>query len=314
MKALRLTQTQVSARMRGLKSWRYRPRLIGFAMVLPSALIVLGLLFYPLAHSLLISLYDLNVRAPWLGSQFVGLKNYIRCLTSPDVRAAMGRSLYLAGVGMGIGIPLSLAFALILNRPFPLRGLVRGILIVPWIIPGTVQGLLWSRIYDPHYGALNGLLYQLGIIRDYIPWLLEPQRALLLVALANTWATVPMMTLLYLAGLQGIPEEIYEAAQVDGAGWWERFRYITFPLLMPITLINLILKTIDALTLFDLVYVLTGGGPANATQVIGYELYNAAFQRLEYGYASALAWLIALAAVGLTVIYSRIARVGEMSV
>ncbi|MFN3930012.1 MAG: carbohydrate ABC transporter permease, partial [Thermoflexus sp.] len=216
--------------------------------------------------------------------------------------------------GMGLGIPLSLAFALILNRPFPLRGLVRGILIVPWIIPGTVQGLLWSRIYDPHYGALNGLLYQLGIIRDYIPWLLEPQRALLLVALANTWATVPMMTLLYLAGLQGIPEEIYEAAQVDGAGWWERFRYITFPLLMPITLINLILKTIDALTLFDLVYVLTGGGPANATQVIGYELYNAAFQRLEYGYASALAWLIALAAVGLTVIYSRIARVGEMSV
>jgi ABC-type sugar transport system permease subunit len=290
---------------------RHDPRLLGLLMVMPGGILVVGLLFYPLLHSLVISLYDLNVRAPWIGPQFVGLANYIRALTSPDVRAAAGRSLYIAALGIGLGIPISLGFALILNRPFPLRGLVRGILIIPWIIPGTVQGLLWARIYDPHYGALNGLLYQLGIIRDYVPWLLEPKRALLLVALANTWATVPMMTLLYLAGLQSIPEELYEAAQVDGAGPWARLVHITFPLLMPITLINLILKTIDALMLFDLVYVLTGGGPANATQVIGYYLYDAAFQRLEYGYASALAWLIALTALGLTGIYSRLARVSE---
>jgi ABC-type sugar transport systems, permease components len=112
--------------------------------------------------------------------------------------------------------------------------------------------------------------------------------------------------------LQSIPEEIYEAAQVDGPGSWARFRHITFPLLMPITLINLILKTIDALTLFDLVYVLTGGGPANATQVIGYYLYDAAFQRLEYGYASALAWLIALTTLGLTGLYSRLTQIGEL--
>jgi len=281
-------------------------------MVMPAGIMVIGLLFYPLLYSMVISLYDLNVRAPWIGPRFVGLANYIRALTSPDVRAAAGRSLYLAALGISLGIPISMAFALILNRPFPLRGLVRGLLIVPWIIPGTVQGLLWARIYDPHYGALNGLLYQLGIIRDYIPWLLEPRRALLLVALANTWATVPMMTLLYLAGLQSIPEEFHEAAQVDGAGPWARFRHITFPLLMPITLINLILKTIDALTIFDLVYVLTGGGPANATQVIGYYLYNAAFQRLDYGYASALAWLITLMALGLTGLYSRLTQVSEV--
>ena len=291
---------------------RHDPRVAGFFMVLPGGILVLSLLMYPMIHSLLISLYDLNVRAPWLGPQFVGLGNYIRALASPEVRAAAGRSVYLALVGIGLGLPISMAFALILDRSFPMRGLVRGLLIIPWIIPGTVQGLLWSRIYDPHYGALNGLLYQLGIIRDYIPWLLEPGRALFLVALANTWATVPMMTLLYLAGLQSIPQEIYEAAQIDGAGPWARFRYITFPLLRPITLINLILKTIDALALFDLVYVLTGGGPANATQVIGYYLYDAAFQRLEFGYASALAWLIALITLGLTWIYSRITRPGEL--
>ncbi|MCS6962532.1 carbohydrate ABC transporter permease [Thermoflexus sp.] len=304
-------RTNLHLLMAKSRTLRYRTRLVGLLMITPGLAMIVSLLFYPLFHSLVISLYDLNIRAPWLGPRFVGLWNYLQALSSPDVQAAAGRSLYLAAVGIGLGIPLSMAFALILNRPFPLRGLVRGLLIVPWILPGTVQGLLWSRIYDPHYGALNGVLYQLGIIRDYIPWLLDPQRALLLVALANTWATVPMMTLLYLAGLQSIPEEIYEAAQVDGAGWWARFRHITLPLLMPITLINLILKTIDALTLFDLVYVLTGGGPANATQVIGYYLYDAAFQRLEYGYASALAWLIALTAVGLTVLYSRITRPGE---
>lgn len=291
---------------------RHDPRLLGFLMVIPSGIVVVGLLFYPLLYSMVISLYDLNIRAPWIGPQFVGLANYIQALTSPDVRAAAGRSLYMAGLGIGFGIPISLAFALILNRRFPLRGLVRGLLIIPWIIPGSVQGLLWARIYDPHYGALNGLFYQMGIIQDYIPWLLEPHRALLLVALANIWATVPMMTLLYLAGLQGIPKEFYEAAQVDGAGPWARFRHIIFPLLMPITLINLILKTIDALTLFDLVYVLTGGGPANATQVIGYYLYDAAFQRLEYGYASALAWLIVLMALGLTGLYSRLTRINEV--
>ena len=185
-KAMVRAEQATTAMRRRRRIRRHDPRILGFLMVMPGGIVVVGFLFYPLLHSMAISLYDLNVRAPWIGPQFVGAANYIRALTSPEVRAAAGRSLYLAALGIGLGIPISLAFALILNRPFPLRGLVRGLLIVPWIIPGTVQGLLWARIYDPHYGALNGLLYQLGIVRDYVPWLLEPRRALLLVALANT--------------------------------------------------------------------------------------------------------------------------------
>jgi len=295
--------------------WRHSatPRL-GVALVLPSLVIIFGLLFYPLVYSLVISVYDLNVTTPWLGQQFVGLGNYLQVITTPGVQAAVGRTLYLAAIGIGLGLPLSICFALILNQKFPLRGLVRGLLIIPWVIPGSVQGLLWARIYDPHYGALNGLLVQFGFIRDPIAWLLDPGRALFLVSLANLWATVPMMTLLYLAGLQGIPSELYDAAQVDGAGAWQRFIHITFPLLLPITLINLILKTIDAFAIFDLVYVLTGGGPANATQVIGYYLYQAAFQYLDYGYASALAWLIALATIALALFYNRLTRPGEVAI
>ncbi|MDW8069710.1 MAG: sugar ABC transporter permease [Anaerolineae bacterium] len=297
-----------------LLRWFRGSRGIGFLLALPAILLILGLLLYPILHSLVISLYDLHIRAPWLGREFVGLNNYLWALGDPRVRLSLGRTLYLAAVGIGLGIPMAFLFALTLNRPFPLRGLARGLLIIPWVIPGSVQGLLWSRILDPHgYGALNGLLIQLGLITEPIPWLLVPERALFLVAIANLWATVPMMALLYLAGLQGIPGELYEAARIDGAGGWAQFRYLTFPLLLPITLINLILKTIDAMALFDLVYVLTGGGPAHATEVIGYYLYKEAFQNLEYGRAAALAWMIALVTISLSALYSRLTGAREVT-
>lgn len=300
---------QVSAQVSG--AFIDRRRRLGILLVLPSVVVILGVLIYPLGYSLVISLYDLNVTTPWLPPQFVGLQNYLDALRDPYVRAAFGRTLLLALFGIGLGIPLSLLLATGLTRRFPGRGLARAVLIIPWAIPGTVQGLIWARIYDPNYGALNGLLYQFGIIHQYIPWLLQPQRALFLVVIANLWATIPLMTLLYLAALQSIPTDLYEAAAIDGAGPLQRFRSITFPLLLPTTVVVLILKTIDAFSLFDLVYVLTGGGPARSTEVIGFFLYQAAFQRLDYGYASALAWLTALVISILALVYRRLARQTE---
>jgi multiple sugar transport system permease protein len=283
----------------------------GLLLIAPSFLIILGLMIYPLAYSLGISFYNLHITAPWLGTTFVGFKNYIKVITDPDMHAALAHTLILAGIGIGLGIPLSLFFAVILNKKFPLRGLVRGVLIIPWVIPGSVQGLLWSRILDSHYGALNGILIQLGIISHPETWLLNPSRALFFIAFASLWGAVPMMTLLYLAGLQSIPVELSDACHVDGANWWGYMRYIVVPLLLPITLINLVLRTIDAFTMFDLVYVLTGGGPAGATQVTGYYLYEAAFTKMNYGYASALAWLIAIAVTLLAIFYSRFTLKGE---
>jgi multiple sugar transport system permease protein len=277
----------------------------GLLLIAPSFIIIMGLMIYPLIYSLGISVLNLHILAPWLGTTFVGLKNYISVVTDPNMHSALMHTLLMAAIGIGIGIPISLLFAIILNRKFPLRGLVRGILIIPWVIPGSVQGLLWSRIFDSHYGALNGILVQLGIIQEPITWLLDPTRALFLIAFASLWGAVPMMTLLYLAGLQSIPGDLSDACRVDGANWWGYLRYITIPLLLPITLINLVLRTIDAFTMFDLVYVLTGGGPAGATQVTGYYLYEAAFTKMNYGYASALAWLIAITVTLLAVFYSR---------
>jgi len=296
---------------RRLWSASRKRQLLGGVFVLPSLLLIGGVLIYPIIYSLWVSFYELHVTTPWLPPQFVWFGNYQSVLADPRVRAAFVRTIVLGILGIGIGIPIAVLLATTLSGSFPMRGLLRALLIVPWVIPGAVQGLLWSRIFDPNYGALNGLLYALGIIHSYIPWLLEPHRALLLVALANLWGTLPLMILLYLAGLQGIPRDLYEAASLDGAGAWAKFRFITFPLLLPVTLIVLILKTIDAFSLFDLVYVLTGGGPNQATEVIGYFLYQAAFQRLEYGYASALAWLIALMTLGLAILYRRLTARGE---
>jgi ABC-type sugar transport system permease subunit len=284
---------------------RHRVALI---LILPSTLIIFGLLGYPLARSLYISFFDLHITTPWIKPTFIGLTNYTSILGSGEVREAFGRTVYLAIIGILIGIPMALGFALLLNRPFRFRGVVRSLMLIPWAVPGVVNGLMWGRIYDSHFGALNGLLYQLGIIHDYIPWLVYPQIALLLVAVADLWASVPMMSLLYLAGLQSIPRELYDAAAVDGATGWRRFTDITLPLLSSVTLINLILKTIAAFGLFDLVYLLTGGGPANSTQVLGYYLYDQGFQRQEFGYTSALAWLIATMILVLVVVYARVLR------
>ena len=277
----------------------------GLLLIAPSFIIILGLMIYPLFYSLGISFFNLHIIAPWLGITFVGLNNYLSVIIDPDMHSALMHTLILAAIGIGLGIPLSFFFSLILNKKFPLRGLVRSILIFPWVIPGSVQGLLWSRIFDSHYGALNGILIQLGIIQDPVTWLLNPARALFLIAFASLWGAVPMMTLLYLAGLQSIPGELSDACHVDGANWWGYMRFIVIPLLLPITLINLVLRTIDAFTMFDLVYVLTGGGPAGATQVTGYYLYQAAFTKLNFGYASALAWLIAITVTLLAIFYSR---------
>ncbi len=286
---------------------------VALMLIAPSLIIIFGLLVYPLVRSFYNSFYDLHVTTPWLKPTFRGLGNYIDLITSQEVQEAFLRTVMMAIVGILIGIPLALGFALLLNRKFPLRGLVRSLMLIPWALPGVVNGLMWSRIYDAHFGALNGLLYQVGLIHEYIPWLVYPQVALLLVVLADLWATVPMISLLFLAGLQSIPSELYDAAAVDGATGWRRFLSITLPLLSPVMVISLVLKTIAAFSLFDLVYLLTGGGPANSTQVVGYYLYVQGFQRQEFGYTSALAWLIAGIILVLVVVYSRLLRSQEMA-
>jgi ABC-type sugar transport system permease subunit len=270
---------------------------------------IFGLLGYPLVYSLVIMFMDLNVTRPWIGPQFVGLANFAEMGQNPQFWAALGRTVYFAATSVLIGAPVALVFALLLNQPFPLRALARALMMIPWAIPHVVNGVIWARIYDANYGVLNGALYQLGLIERYVAWLNNPDYALFLVVMAEVWISTPGLTLLFLAGLQTIPPELYEAAECDGADRWQSFRYVTLPLLKPMGLVVLVLKTISAFGIFDIVYVLTGGGPANSTQVLGYYIYLESFKFLHPGYGAALSYVVAAIILLLVVFYARLIKV-----
>ena len=252
---------------------------------------------------------DMNVTRPWLGPQFVGLGNFADMVQNREFWASLGRTLYFAAVSIVVGAPVSLVFGLLLNQEFPLRWLARGLMMIPWAIPHVVNGVIWARIYDANYGMLNGALLQLGLIDRPVAWLTNPSYALFLIVIAEVWISTPGLTLLFLAGLQTIPPELYEAAECDGASTWQSFRYVTMPLLKPMALVVLVLKTISAFGIFDIIYVLTSGGPANATQVLGYYIYMESFKYLHTGYGAALSYVVAAIILVLVLFYARLIRV-----
>ena len=198
-------------------------------------------------------------------------------------------------MAVALEIALGVLIALMLNRDFPRRWFVRMLALLPWAIPPVVNGIIWKWMLNPRYGALNGLLLQLGIIKtpdDYIIWLGTPTLALLMVVLADVWKETPFIMLLFLAALQTIPRDLYEAARIDGAGPIRILFRITLPLIAPTLFVAVALRTIWALKSFDLIYSLTAGGPSNGTSVIAYYTYLESFVSLDLGRGAAAAYLL----------------------
>jgi ABC-type sugar transport system permease subunit len=200
----------------------------------------------------------------------------------------------------------------LLNVEFRGRWLLRSIVILPWALPTVVNGAMWRWILNPEYGALNALLTQLHIIPDYRSWLGTPWMALNMVVVADVWKMTPLAAFFVLAALQTIPRDLYEAAWVDGAGRLRAFFSITLPLLTPTILIILVLRTMEAFKVFDIIYVMTRGGPADGTQTIAYYTYVEAFSNQLFGYGAALAYIIALFILFFAIIYMRLLRRGEV--
>jgi multiple sugar transport system permease protein/N,N'-diacetylchitobiose transport system permease protein len=281
-------------------------------LLAPAILTVFGVILYPLYRTVLVSLFDVR-SALDPAPAFVGLGNYAEMLTSPSVWASLGRTLYFTVASLIIEVTLGLCLALLLNAPMRFRWLFRTAIVIPWALPTIVNAAMWKGIYNAQYGALNAALYQLGVIHDYVPWLSEPWRAMNLVILADAWKTTPLVAFFLLAGLTSIPSELYEAAEVDGLGWWKRFRAITLPLLVPAISIVVVLRTVEAFKVFDIIYAMTRGGPANGTAVISYYTYQTAFSDQSFGIGSAMAMLIVLIIAILCMIYLRLIRSSEMS-
>jgi multiple sugar transport system permease protein len=259
--------------------------------------VLLGLVAYPVGLSFWISLHAMNFRRP-NRFPFVGLDNYFTALTSPEFLSALVVTLKFSVAAVALIVILGLALALLLNVPMRGRRLLRALVLVPWAIPPIVNATLWQLIFDPHVGAFNGLLLQLGLIDKYQAWLVDPNLALLIVVLAHAWNHVPLATIILLAALQAIPKELYEAALVDRTSRWRVLHAITLPWLLRPIMIVMILQTMGALRAFDLFYVLTGGGPGNSTTALAWLTYQTSFVYLDVGKGSTYSYII----MGLTLL------------
>jgi ABC-type sugar transport system permease subunit len=281
-------------------------------LLLPAAIVVFGVILYPILRTILISFFQVNsavaVSTPW-----VGLRNYLDILNNHDFWSTIGRTLYFTIGSTALELVFGLALALLLNAPLKMRWLFRAIVVLPWALPTVVNGAMWRGVLNAQYGSLNALLTQLHIIPSYHSWLGTPWSALNMLIIADVWKTTPLVAFFLLTGLQGIPSDIYESAKVDGAGAVRGFTAITLPLLLPSVSVVLVLRTIDAFKVFDLVYVLTGGGPANGTQTIAFFTYEQAFSDQRFGYGSALADVIVICILLLSAVYLRTMRRSEMS-
>src|SRR5919204_3172119 len=290
-------------------SWRARTREIRFGalLLIPSAIVVFGIVIYPILRTLYTSFYDVN--SPFPGSYpFIGLQNYTDALGNPDFWSAVKRTAYFTIVSTGLELVFGLGIALLLNAPLRARWLFRSIVVLPWALPTIVNGALWRYIFNAQYGVLNAILTQVGLQDHYHAWLTSPTFALHAVILADVWKNTSLVAFLLLAGLTTIPRELYEAAKVDGVSAWQAFLRITLPMLKPAIVVVLVLRTIEAFKVFDIIYVMTRGGPANGTQSIAYFAYVRAFSDENFGYGSALAYLIVLFILALAALYIRLLR------
>lgn len=271
----------------------------------PAALFLFSTMLFPIGYSLVISFYDLNYKRPHR-RPFVGLGNYIHLLRDADFLDTLGRTGVFVLFSTASVLFAGMLIALLLNQDFRGRGVLRTLILIPWAVPPVVNGVMWKYILDSSYGVLNGVLYRLGLIDSYISFLSESSSAFSWVVFANVWKNLPFAILLLLAALQTIPRELFEAARVDGASVFSRFFRITVPMISAAVLVVLIFQTMIGLRVFDIIYVMTSGGPADATTVIGWELYEESFKSLNFGRGSAIGYIITLLTFGAALLYYRL--------
>jgi multiple sugar transport system permease protein len=277
-------------------------RRLGAAMLVPSLAVVALVAAYPIGYAIWLSLNEYSVRVPGL-SRFVGFDNYSEALGSSEFWEAMRTTLVFSAVSVGLELVIGLAMALVMHEAFRGRALLRAVVLVPWAILSVVTAITWSTMFEPDLGFVNTMLGALGLPGENVVWLGEEGYALAVMIFADVWKTAPFMALLLLAGLQGIPDDLYDAAKVDGANAWERFRRITLPLLRPAIAVALIFRTLDALRIFDLPFVLTQG--ANGTETLSLLAQQELTANRLVGEGSALSVLTFVTVMGVSFLYIR---------
>ena len=277
---------------------------LALLFIVPSLIFVSVFTLYPIVESFRLSFYRMILTLPWLGQKMVGWENYVDLWTDPVAWQALRTTLVFVGVTVPSELLVGLGMALVMNEAFRGRGVLRAVVLVPWAIPTVVSSQMWRFIFNDRYGLFNFILFGGDTARYFAP-LADPRFAMLAIMAAEIWKTAPFAALIILAGLQTISDEVYEAASIDGANSWQKFRHVTLPLLWPALLLALLFRTIDALRVFDLVFVMTQGGPADATNVLQFYGYKKTFAEGMIGYGSTIAVTVFMISLILALAYLR---------
>ncbi len=283
-----IAPARAESRRSRLTARQRRELWLGLAFISPWLLGFLVFTVYPVVASLYFSFTDYNVvSAP----RWIGARNYTDLFADPLFAKTLYNTIYLALIGIPFSLGLSLIIAMLLNNKVKFQGVFRTLYFLPSVVPAVAAALLWRWFLNPDYGPVNEFLWLFRI--NGPGWLADPAWAKPALILASLWGVGGSMVI-YLAGLQNVPVALYEAADLDGANGWQRFRFVTLPMLSPVILFNLIMGIITSFQAFTNIYIMTGGGPANATLVYALYLYQNAFQFFRMGYASAMAWMLLL--------------------
>lgn len=286
---------------------RQRERRTGWMLTIPAVLVLLLVYAYPIFRAFFQSFTTENLSTN-LEPVFTGFSNYARMAQDGRFWSSLWNTTIFTFFSMVFELLLGLGIALTLNQAFRGRGWVRTAAILPWALPTALIALAWRWIFNDEFGVWNDMLMRIGIISEPVSWLGDPVWAMVAVIAADVWKTTSFVAILLLAGLQSIPEDLYEAHQIDGASPWQSFRQITLPLIMPQILIAMLFRFAQAFGIFDLIQVMTGGGPGGATEMVSLYIYATVMRYLDFGYGAALVvvtFLILIAVVAIAALYLR---------
>jgi multiple sugar transport system permease protein len=283
---------------------RLREPALAVLFILPAFIFVALFLYYPLLQTTFYSFFKLHRTVDWLNDTFVGLQNYVAVVKSEAFRSSFYFTLYFTAMTVVLELCLGLGMAIATFSVHPrLRGILRAVLVVPWAIPPIVSAMLWKWLFHADAGVFAYVLTSSGLVENLPPFLTDPTLAIHSIIIASVWKNASIMGILLLGGLASIPKDVYDAAKVDGARTWFRFRRVTFPMLLPTILVTVLFRTLLALRMFELSYGMTGGGPGTTTDTLSTFAYKYYFTYARFGVGSSYAMVIFAIVLAVAIVY-----------
>ena len=285
-----------------------------YFFLIPALMYQLIFGIYPLIYNFILSLKDVNLITYMGGtSQWIGLSNYVQTLKDTVFQRAFFNTLVFTGLSLSFQFIIGFLLALLFNRSFPLKGLLQSLIMVPWVLPIIVSGSFFRWFFSDR-GMVNGFLLSWGLIDKPIPWITSQILPIFSVTMANIWLGIPLSFVLLYTGLTAIPLELFESAEIDGANWWQKVLFITVPLLKPVIITTLTLGCILTVKVFDLVWIITKGGPGDVSHLLSTLSYSLAFDKFQFGKASSVLVIMLLLTIGLTIFLNSIRAKEESSI